>query len=60
MSLSGEPKTEVGMRLEGLKGLLQKRQEADDEMQILEANPLALLGSLLDQYQSSLILITSH
>ena len=60
MSFSGEPTPEVLMRLQILEFLLQQRYPADDQMQILQADPITSPGCLMQEPDSIIILPTSH
>lgn len=58
--LSGQPKTEVLVRVELLEVFFEGWQPAGDEMEILEAEPHAFLGSFFEHADGEVILTTSH
>lgn len=60
MRLRCQPESESLVRLQHLELLLKDREPGSDEMKVLEADPLALLGGLLDLLNCNLILATTH
>lgn len=60
MRLRSQPKSELLLRLEHLELLLEDREPRSDQVEVLEADPLSLNGSLLDGFNSSLVSTTTH
>ena len=60
MRLRCQPESESLVWLQHLELLLKDWEPGSDEMKVLEADPLTLLGGLLDLLNGNLILATAH
>jgi hypothetical protein len=60
MRLRSQPKSESLVWLQHLELLLKDWEPGSDKMKVLEADPLTLLGGLLDLLNGNLILTTTH
>jgi hypothetical protein len=60
MGFGGEPKTEIIMRIKCLECLLKGGEEGNDEVQVLEAQPLPFGSSFLQQLECHVILVAAH
>ena len=60
MRLRCQPKSESLVWLQHFELFFEDWEPGSDEMKVLEADPLTLLGGLLDLLNGNLILTTTH